>query len=352
MQHTDALLVGTRNGLLIDRQGTRTQVWPGCAVTCLARGEAGVVVAGLGAHGVGISLDRGTTWREPVPLGPPVVSVAIDPHRPGRLYAGCQPPRVFVSEDQGGSWRLLKDFADLPGTEHWEIPLRDPAKRVVSESAGEGAAIWNLLVDPRRPGRLIAGVEVGGLVISDDGGDAWSIRLVGGTPDPHAICLHPVDPDVALVSTGFSRFTAQRGVFGYGETGGVYRSTDGMLSFTSVWPVDPEPQYTRVMCMDPRPPHAATVGVRSSYVQKSNPRGLRRSQLKQSRDAGRTWVNLGDGPYASYDHEFSAVTAAPSAPNDVIVGTENGQLFHVDAALLEWTPLGTVEGPVTALLTP
>jgi len=350
------LLIGTHNGLLVVAENetqtykTQTHLWPECAVTTLARGAAGEVVAGLGAHGVAVSQDGGRTWRRSGPLAATVVSVAIDPHGSGRIVAGCQPPCVLVSDDAGTRWQLLKDFADLPEARAWEIPVRDPNKNVVSESAGEGAAIWSLVLDPHRPSRIIAGVEVGGLVVSDDGGSTWTVSLVGDTPDPHTICLHPVDANLALISTGFSRFTDQPGVFSYAETGGVYRSTDAMASFSSVWPHDPEPQYTRAMCIDARAPHAATVAVRSSYVQKSNPKGLRRAQLKQSRDAGTTWVNLGDGPFASYGEEYSAVVPAPSAANDVYVGTEGGRVFHVDAGLLAWTFVIDAGAGVTTLL--
>jgi len=347
----NTLFIGTHKGLLlVEGSEKKTHLWPECAVTSLACGKSGEIVVGLGAQGVGISQDGGRTWRRSVPLGTAVVSVAVDPHGSGRMYAGCQPPRVLVSDDTGVTWDLLQDFADLPGTQDWEIPVRDFNKKEVSESAGEGSAIWSLVLDPCRVGRIIAGVEVGGLVVSEDGGSNWTVGLVGDTPDTHTICLHPEDSSLSLISTGFSRFTDKPGVFSYSETGGVYRSNDMMATFSSVWPLDPEPQYARAMCIDRRAPYAATVGVRSSYVQKSNPKGLRRAQLKQSRDGGVTWVNIGDGPFASYGEEFSAVIPAPSAANNVFVGTEGGRVFHVDAAVLEWTFVIDAGAGITALL--
>ncbi len=351
MKAFESLLVGTTDGVRrYAGNGVFTHfALQGKEVTCMAA-AGGTIYVGLNAQGVARSLDGGKTFVESGPLGAKVVSVAPDPHKAGRVYAGCQPPQVLVSEDGGESWTRLVDLMTVPGAEEWEIPIRDFDHKVTSSSVGDGAAVWTLVVDPHRANRIIAGVEVGGLVVTEDGGKTWTAQLIGDTPDAHFVCMHPTEPEVTLVSTGFSRFTSERGVFRYGEKAGMHRSTDNLRTFERVWLDDPEPQYTRALCIDPRAPYTPTVAVRSSYVQKSNPNGERRAQLKQSFDGGKSWVNIGSGITASYTEEFSAVLPSPQGEGDVFVGTDRGTVFHVTAKVLQWDQLGHVGAPVTALL--
>lgn len=348
MLENGRLLAGTSKGLFRVSAGGTSQLGTSKPVSGLAaRGE--VIVMALGAAGILASHDGGVTWSSShdLPLDP--VSVEFDPHRPSRVYAGTKPAGILVSEDAGRSWMLLKDFRELPGTELWEIPERDPSKKVTSAASGEGAAVWVVRADPHRPGRIVAGVEVGGLVVTEDGGRSWKIAQVGDSPDPHDIVIHPADPDVIVVSTGYSRFTDEPGVFAYSPTGGVYRSADRGETFVNVWENPEDPQYTRLMACDAREPYAITVCARSSYVQPNNPGGERRADLRQSRDKGRTWTSLGEGEFCRYGEEFSAVVADPQNPGSVYVGTENGRLFHVQGPG-QWREVGSLEGRINGLV--
>ncbi|MBC8792527.1 MAG: hypothetical protein C6Y20_13080 [Tagaea sp. CACIAM 22H2] len=332
------LFVGTGSGLFrTDGRGGH--------VRTLDAPIFGIAVAGrriacaTGARGIAVSADEGTSWNLGADLGYEAVSVAFDPANHDNLVAGARPAAIFASADGGGNWRLLKDFRDLPGTAHWEIPELDPTKKVTSVATGGGAAAWAVRFDPARPGRIVVGVEVGGLVITENGGRDWRITEVGDSPDPHDILLCPGDPDTIVVSTGYSRFTDKVGVFRYSPTGGVYVSHDAGRSFRNMWENPDDPQYTRLMCCDPRPPYAMTVCIRSSYVQPNNPSGERRADLRQSADGGRTWRSVASGTFASFSEEYSAVVPDPENAGDVYVSTEKGRLFRVDAAGREWREL-------------
>lgn len=102
--------------------------------------------------------DRGTTWRTlPLPSAeyPLIGSLAVDSAdaellylaglgQPGRLLAG-----VERSLDGGQTWALQGvSVADLSG-------------------------VRRLLVDPRRPGRVLAGTHSGAVLVSDDRGQTW-----------------------------------------------------------------------------------------------------------------------------------------------------------------------------------
>ena len=334
------VLVGTDGGLFgTDGVAGRAHLIDGPVFGLAVRGTW--IACARGRAGLAVSKDAGATWRFSQPEGYEAVSVAFDPRDPERLIAGTRPAAVLSSVDGGLSWRVLKDILDLPGTAHWEIPERDPSKTVTSVATGEGAAAWAVKIDPFRPDRLIVGVEVGGLVISDDNGQTWRVSEVGDSPDPHDIALYPGDPDRLIVSTGYSRFTDQIGVFRYSPTGGVYVSRDGGRTFRNMWQDPDEPQYTRLMCCDPRPPHAITVCIRSSYVQPNNPKGERRADLRQSVDGGLTWRSIAIGEHARFGEEYSAVAADPAVAGDVYVATEKGRLFRVAAGNPAWIELAS-----------
>jgi len=333
------LVVGTGSGVYrTDGAGRHARIVEAPAFGLAVAGSR--IACARGGDGLAVSHDAGVTWRCADGLGYEAVSIAFDPRDPDRLVAGMRPAAALASVDGGATWRLLRDFRDLPGTAHWEIPERDPLKTATSVATGEGAAAWAVRIDPARPGRIVVGVEVGGLVISDDWGGSWRITEIGDSPDPHDIALHPGDPDTLIVSTGYSRFTETVGVFRYSPTGGVYVSRDAGRTFRNMWHDPDDPQYTRLMCCDPRPPYAVTVCIRSSYVQPNNPAGERRADLRQSVDGGATWFSLAEGAFARFDEEYSAVAADPGTPGDVYVATEKGRLFRVEARTRRWTELG------------
>ncbi|WAC72607.1 exo-alpha-sialidase [Roseateles sp. SL47] len=149
-------------------------------------------------------------------IGDPVSMVLPPPPGGGRLLAalnlghfGC---KIQVSDDGGDHWR--------------EVPA--PAFPAQPEDASGPAwklvQIWSL--ERGADGRLWAGTIPGGLFVSCDQGDSWSLveslwhkpeRLgwFGGgydAPGIHSICIHPQQPDQLLLGI---------------SCGGAWRSEDG-----------------------------------------------------------------------------------------------------------------------------
>lgn len=113
------------------------------------------------------SRDGGRSWTD---LGVPrnqVDSVALDPGG-DRLYAGTYPADVYVSTDDGGTWSELEGFRALPSRDRWGTPRH-----------GNEAHVRSLETHPDAPGRVVAGVEVGGVHVSDDAGRTWTERRDG-----------------------------------------------------------------------------------------------------------------------------------------------------------------------------
>ncbi|MFC4550908.1 MULTISPECIES: WD40/YVTN/BNR-like repeat-containing protein [Halorussus] len=115
-----------------------------------------------------------------------------------RIYAGTRPTHVFVSEplpaaSDGGlgplEWRELDGFTDLPSREEWGVPRHDDVAQVRS-----------LCTDPDAPNRVVAGVEPGGVHVSDDGGETWEERRDGVHDDIHE--LHCVSATEYVAATG------------------------------------------------------------------------------------------------------------------------------------------------------
>ena len=150
-----------------------------------------------------------TAWTD---LGVPETEVCAVCASPAgdRLYAGTRPARVYVSEsvssgvpDRGGlEWRELDGFGDLRSRE-WRKDRHDDVAQVRS-----------LCTHPDAPERVVAGVEVGGVHVSDDGGETWDARNEGVHDDVHHLLAASADRFVA--STGF----------------GLYRTTDAGRSWT------------------------------------------------------------------------------------------------------------------------
>ncbi|MCH7659796.1 MAG: glycosyl hydrolase [Euryarchaeota archaeon] len=113
------------------------------------------------------SVDGGTTWEN---LGVPreeVFSVVGSPDG-ARLYAGTHPAHLYVSRDQGETWDELDGFQELPSQEQWHTPRHR-----------DSAHVRSLGVHSDAPERVIAGIEVGGVHVSEDNGETWSERRDG-----------------------------------------------------------------------------------------------------------------------------------------------------------------------------
>jgi len=79
---------------------------------------------------------------------------------PDTVYAGIDPPGLFVSHDAGMQWSPIEGFNHHPTRQTWE-PSRG------------GFSVHSIHVDPRDPRRLYAAVSAGGAFRSDDGGASW-----------------------------------------------------------------------------------------------------------------------------------------------------------------------------------
>jgi photosystem II stability/assembly factor-like uncharacterized protein len=180
----DRLLFGHHGGLSETRDGGRTwKPLPTSADAMAMRPavDGSIVIAG---HEVfTASRDGGKTWQ-PISADLPSLDIhgfARDPGDPARMWASLATGGLWESTDAGGHWTRVRD----------------------------DNVLFPLAIDRGGSTRLL-GVDVNGLVASDDGGRAW-VPL--GTP--------PTYPMTALAGT------TDGTVLYAGSPDGLWRSDDG-----------------------------------------------------------------------------------------------------------------------------
>jgi hypothetical protein len=152
----------------------------------------------------------GTDWTNLSTPREKVYAVGAGPEDE-RLYAGTRPAHVYVARTDGGtveelSWRELDGFRELPSRDEWRLPRHENT-----------AQVRDVHVLPRSSDRVMAGVEVGGVHVSTDGGDTWTERNEGVHDDIHE--LHVVGPGELVAATG-------RGLFHTSDTGRSWTRLD------------------------------------------------------------------------------------------------------------------------------
>jgi hypothetical protein len=177
----------TGRGIARARQ-TETGDWQrddpiqGQQINCLASNPANANVIYAGSQGEGVlrSEDFGDTWHPVGLAGAFVKSLATSPHDPDTIYAGTRPARMHVSRDGGGTWEELLGFRRIPNRWWWFSPADSTFQ----------AYVMNIAISPTNPDVLLAGIELGAVVRSQDGGQTWSGHRKGALRDNHSLTFH------------------------------------------------------------------------------------------------------------------------------------------------------------------
>jgi hypothetical protein len=195
------LLAGTPDGVY--RVPTQPfdeaeQVLDGVSVRALERRHNSVVAAT--DAGLFETDDGGETWQD---CNLPVANVHSVHLSEAGVYAGVEPAAIYRAERAGDSWTRLAGFDAVADDAPWPT---NPHR--------EDAWVRDVASPPGDSDTLFAGVEVGGLVASTDGGASWH-ELDAVPDDVHDIL--PITPQRWVVSCG---------VGGPERTGGVFETTD------------------------------------------------------------------------------------------------------------------------------
>jgi len=199
----------------------------GSGAQCLAvdPSDPDTVYAGLREGGVRRTSDGGRSWLDCALPEAGVFSLAVS-EADGAVYAGTEPSRLFRSDDRGGRWGELDALLELPSRPRWSFPPRPWTSHVR----------W-IAPSPHDARLLLVGIELGGLMRSDDAGESWQDHRPGAQPDVHSLAWHLAVPGRAYEAGG----------------GGAAQSADGGESWQ---PADQgrDRHYTWSVAVDPHDP--------------------------------------------------------------------------------------------------
>ncbi|MFC7046463.1 WD40/YVTN/BNR-like repeat-containing protein [Halobacteriaceae archaeon GCM10025711] len=308
-----ALLIGTEDGVYRAREGDGAQaeqVLDAGRVLRVRRFDAVDGVFAATQTGLYRSHDRGDSWTD---LGVPrteVYSVAPNPDG-SRLYAGTHPAHLYVSTDDGDSWTELDGFQDLPSRAEWHTPRHRNEAHV--RSLGTHSDV---------PDRVVAGVEVGGVHVSDDRGETWVERRNGVHDDVHHVLVR--DADTYVASCG----------------GGLYLTRDAGQSWPARLDATLDRNYFREAFWHDGVLYAAAA--RSAPPTWRGDRGAD-AALYESTDMGDSFREV---PYPGGPEEV--VLAWTAHQGTVVAGTHGGRLIR-RAGDGRWTELGAVPASIHSL---
>ena len=256
------------------------------------------------------SLDEGQTWENMGVRRDEVYSVVASSNGE-RLYAGTHPAHLYVSTDDGETWDELDGFQELPSRDQWHTPRHR-----------NEAHVRSLGVHPETPDRVIAGVEVGGVHVSEDQGETWTERRDGVHDDVHHVLN--LGPDEYVASTG----------------DGLYQTHDAGQSWTRL-DLELDYRYFReTFALDGRLYAAAARSSPGTWSGEDGADGI----LVESTDFGETFKTV------SYPGEPEEVVLAWTAVDgNVLAGTNDGRLISRDANGV-WTDAGRAPAGIRSLV--
>lgn len=203
----------------------------------------------------------------------------VEGEEDGLLYAGGDPGVLFESRDGGTTWELHQPFWQQPTRPKWQ-------------PGGGGLCLHSIVTWPGDPSRLALGISAVGVWLSDDGGETWRHGNEGivarylpeesreGTLD---LCVHNLQRAAARPGRLFMQFH-----------GGVYRSDDAGESWVDIGTDTGLPSdFGFPLAVDPDDPDSAYVIPLTADLDRVTPDG--RVRVYETRDAGSSWTERGDG---------------------------------------------------------
>ena len=236
-----------------------------------------------------------------------VTAVAVSPVD-GAVYAGTEPSTLFMSRDGGASWRELEGLKNLPSAPTWSFPPRPWTSHVRA-----------IALSHEDPNLVVAGIELGGVMRSPDGGETWEDQRLGAYADCHSLAAHAAAPERLYEAAG--------GGFAESEDfGESWEAADAGMDRLYVWGLavdleDPALVYTSAA---PGPGRAHGPGFSDAAIYRRN--------------AGGRWEAVLEG-LAAFPY---ALCADPEAPGALFAGFGDGRILHSTDEGASWSEVASV----------
>lgn len=279
---------------------------------CLAADpkDPDTVYVGTTDEGLFKSPDGGRSWdRLSGITHPRVTSVAVSPVD-GAIYAGTEPSSLFVSRDGGGSWRELEGLKNLPSAPTWSFPPRPWTSHVRS-----------IALSFEDPDLIVAGIELGGVVRSQDGGNSWQDQRPGAYADCHTLMTHAAAPNTLYEAAG----------------GGFAQSEDSGESWSAA-DAGIEHRYVWGLAADRDDPTLIYVSA-AAGPGRAHGSGFSDAAIYRRRGAGRWEVvadSLAEFPYA--------LAADPETSGALYAGFGDGRIVYSPDQGASWNDLARTSG--------
>ncbi|MDZ4730212.1 MAG: hypothetical protein SH820_09760 [Xanthomonadales bacterium] len=252
-------------------------------------------------------------WR-----GGRVTAVSGVPGQPNLYYMGATGGGVWKTTNAGTTWDNISDEFFKVGT-IGAVAVANSDPNVLYVGTGEA------------PIRGVTTSHGDGMWKSTDAGASWKHIGLEKAGQIAKIQIHPTNPDIALVAV-------QGQIWGPSDERGVYRTTDGGLSWQQVLPVGPETGATDLV-MDPSNPRTLYAAMwqhgRTPWFIKS---GGTEGGIFKSTDGGDSWKKLEGGLPGTIGKIGIAISAAQPERVYAIIEAEHekGGLWRSEDSGKSW----------------
>ena len=284
-------------------------------VRCLAADplNPNVVYAGTQGNGVLKSSDGGKTWQPAGLAGRIVKAVAVSRVEPDVVYAGTKPPLMFVSRGGGATWSELEAFRKVRRW-YWLSPAEPPFT----------AYVQGIALSPTDPKVIIAGIEAGAVVRSEDGGKTWQGHRPDALRDCHTITFHATNGDWVYEGGGSGVGAAVSR-----HAGKTWQQPKAGLDRHYGWAVAADPARPEVWyaSLSPGPMKAHSQNNAQAYIFRSAG-GAAWQKLALGNPEPRS-VSKGHGGLPQpLNYMPYALLTDPNGPGHIYTGLSNGDVWH------------------------